>query len=268
MYKGSLKQIVINLIQRKAPMPYKSRSLLGFFFDLISIIIILIFTEDFIERWGTHYIKSAKFGGQLEIRKTMDKETAQSKTHFSITMEAEFKSLFASVGASFSAETGSQAKSATETTSTSVVAQGGSHEIASILSDVYSPTFKTEFKHWLTSIPSYPKPFKFRMGPIADLVNFRAADLFPDETVNWGCEGYVTALKSERNEDGELVKYYEITEGDEVKKKVYCPFDSRGGLEQAIRRRRSSLHRAIEVYMEEVYLNSLLASVVNCLFFL
>lgn len=213
-----------------------------------------MFTEDFVQRWGTHYIKSAKFGGQLEIRKTMDKETAQSKTHFSIMMEAEYKSLFASVGASASYEQGSGSNKATQTTSTSVVAQGGSHEIASILSDVYSPTFKNEFKHWLTSIPSYPKPFKFRMSPITDLVNFRATDLFPEETVNWGCEGYVSALKSEKNEDGEEVKYYEITEGDELKKKVYCPFEGRGGLEQAIKRRRSSLHRAIETYMEEVYI--------------
>ena len=229
-----------------------------------SSISIVIFTEDFIERWGTHYIKSAKFGGQLEIRKTMDKETAQSKTHFSKVMEAEYKSLFSSVGAKSSVEKGFEEKSKTQTTSTSVVAQGGSHEIASILSDVYSPTFKSGFKHWLTSIPSYPKPFKFHMGPITELVNFREADLFPKESINWGCEGYVAALKSERNEDGELVKYYEITEGDEVKKKVYCPFDSRGGLEQAIRRRRSSLHRAIEVYMEEVCIESL-AFIVNCL---
>ena len=91
------------------------------------------------------------------------------------------------------------------------------------------------------------------MSPITDLVNFRATDLFPEETVNWGCEGYVTALKSEVNEGGEEVKYYEITESDQLKKKVYCPFEGRGGLEQAIKRRRSSLHRAIETYMEEVY---------------
>ena len=64
----------------------------------------------------------------------------------------------------------------------------------------------------------------------------------------------MTELKSETNEDGEEVKYYEITEGDELKKKVYCPFEGRGGLEQAIKRRRSSLHRAIETYMEEVYI--------------
>ena len=92
------------------------------------------------------------------------------------------------------------------------------------------------------------------MSPITDLVNFRASDLFPKETVNWGCEGYATALDSEENEDEEEVKYYEITEGEELKKKVDCPHEGRGGLEQAIKRRRSSLHRAIETYMEEVYI--------------
>ena len=122
----------------------------------ISLSVFNLFTEDFVQRLGTHYIKSAKFGGQLEIRKTMDRETAQSKTHFSIMMEAEYKGLFSSVGASASYEQGSASNKAAETTSTSVVAQGGSQEIASILSDVYSPTFKNEFKHWLTSIPSYP----------------------------------------------------------------------------------------------------------------
>ncbi|XP_068693345.1 uncharacterized protein [Montipora foliosa] len=207
--------------------------------------------QDFVQRWGTHYIKSSKFGGQLEIRKTMDKETAVDKTHFAKTMEAEYKSLFSSFGAKSSSESGSENKKATETTSTSVVAQGGSQEIASILSDVYSPTFKTEFKHWLTSIPSYPKAFKFQMGPITNLVNFRGTDLFPDEPVKWGCEGYAASLKTEENNDRELVKYYEITEGDQLKKKVYCPYDGHGALEEAIRRRRSSLHRAIEAYMEE-----------------
>ena len=137
----------------------------------------------------------------------MDKSTAQTKTHFSKVMEAEYKSLFASVGTRYSKEKKTASNSATETTSTSVVVQGGSHEIASILSDVYSPTFKNEFIEWLRSIPSYPKPFKFQMSPIADLVNFRATDLFLDEKVDWGCEGYVTALKTERNDDGEGVKY-------------------------------------------------------------
>ena len=40
-------------------------------------------TENFIQRWGTHFIKSAKFGGELEIRKTMDAKQAGTKSQFS-----------------------------------------------------------------------------------------------------------------------------------------------------------------------------------------
>ena len=140
-------------------------------------------TENFIQRWGTHYIKSAKFGGRLEIRKTKQAEEKENKAQFSQKMEMEYRSLFASVGAKYSKDKGYQQREQVKTTSTSIKAQGGSHEIASILSDAYSPTFKTEFKEWLQSIPKYPKAFKFLMGSISDLVNFRANDLFPDEKV-------------------------------------------------------------------------------------
>ena len=95
----------------------------------------------------------------------------------------EYKSLFASVGAKYSKDQGYQQREQTKTTSTSIKAQGGSQEIASILSDAYSPTFKQEFKEWLQSIPKYPKAFKFLMESIADLVNFRSHDLFPEEKV-------------------------------------------------------------------------------------
>ena len=99
-------------------------------------------------------------------------------------MEVEYKSLFSSVGAKYSKEEGYQQREQVKTSSTSIMAQGGSQEIASILSDAYSPTFKTEFKEWLQSIPRYPKAFKFLMGSIVDLVNFRSHDLFPDEKVS------------------------------------------------------------------------------------
>lgn len=69
----------------------------------------------------------------------------------------------------------------TKTTSTVVEAKGGSQDIASILSDAYAPTFKTEFKEWLRSIPQYPKAFKFQMNSVTELVNFLTNDLFPDE---------------------------------------------------------------------------------------
>ena len=99
-------------------------------------------------------------------------------------MEVEYKSLFSSVGATYSKQDGYQQREHVKTSSTSIMAQGGSQEIASILSDAYSPTFKTEFKEWLQSIPRYPKAFKFLMGSIVDLVNFRSHDLFPDEKVS------------------------------------------------------------------------------------
>ena len=114
----------------------------------------------------------------------MDAEDAKSQKEFEIQMEMEFKTLFASVGACSSYRTGESSRKQTKTTSTSVVAHGGSQHIASILSDVYSRTFKTEFKEWLQTIPDYPKAFRFQIGSITELLNFRADDLIQDETVN------------------------------------------------------------------------------------
>ena len=204
----------------------------------------LLDLENFIQRFGTHYIKSAEFGGRLELRKTMDAEDVADKTAFSVQMEAEYKSLFASVGAYSSTEGGSSDRKQNKTTSTSMTVHGGSQNIASILSDMYSTTFKDEFKNWLKSIPKFPKAFRFLMGSITDLVNFRADDLFPNEHIDWGCDGVL--LQSEVIDDVEYHYYMNETA------KVYCPYNSRQSLEVAISRRRSGLQRAIDVYMEEV----------------
>lgn len=213
-------------------------------------------TENFIQRWGTHYIKSAKFGGQLEIIKTMLASYFSEKSEFAETMETEYKGLFASAGSKSSTKTGASSKDETKFTSTSVIAQGGSQEIATILSDVYSPTFKTDFKDWLQSIPTYPKAYRFLLGTIADLVNFRAHDLFLGDDVSWGCEGNSKNLVEEETEDG-VRRYYTVTDGEGNAKKFYCPFQDREELDVMLRRRRDSLKRAIEVYMEEVSENKL-----------
>ena len=167
-------------------------------------------------------------------------------------MEMEFKTLFSSVGAKSSTAGGDYARSQSKTTSTTIIALGGSHEVASILSDAYSPTFKSAFKDWLVSIPKYPKPFLFQVGSITDLLNFRMRDLFPDEKVNWGCEGHAAGLQTETNANGDKVTFFQTVLDNGTTVKHYCTFDSRKGLEEAIRRRRISLKRAIEVYMEEV----------------
>ena len=56
---------------------------------------------------------------------------------------------------------------------------------------MYSPTFKSSLRKWLQSIPKYPKAFRFLLGSIADLVNFRANYLFSRDDVDWGREGNV-----------------------------------------------------------------------------
>ena len=180
----------------------------------------------------------------------MDVEDAKSQKEFEIQMEMEFKTLFASVGASSSYKTSESSRKRKKTTSTSVVAHGGSQHIASILSDVYSRTFKTEFKEWLQTILDYPKAFRFQIGSITELLNFRADDLFQDETVNWGCEGNAAHLKTEEK-GGKTVKYYKVQVNNGTRR-YYCEFDSRQALEDAVQRRRLSLKRAIEIYTEEV----------------
>ena len=214
---------------------------------------ILFFLENFIQRWGTHYVKSAKFGGQLEIRKTMDASDVQSKKEFEIQMEMEYKSLFSSVSARSSYKESESSRKQTKTTSTSVVAQGGSQDIASILSDVYSPAFKTQFKEWLQTVPKYAKAFRFQIGSTTDLLNFKANDLFKEESENWGCQGNAAFIQTEEKE-GKTLKYYEVTTSGGNKTKYYCEFDSRQAVEEAMQRRRTCLKRATEIYMEEVEL--------------
>lgn len=118
----------------------------------------------------------------------MDAQDVSSEKDFAVEMELEYKSMFASVSAEASARRGQSSRKQSKTTSTTVIALGGSHEVASILSDAYSPSFKTAFKEWLVSIPQYPKPFYFQVSSITDLLNFKMRDLFPNDKVDWGCD--------------------------------------------------------------------------------
>ncbi len=87
------------------------------------------------------------------------------------------------------------------------------------------------------------------MGSITDLVDFRAADLFPDEDVNWGCEGNNNNLT--REEHTGRYYYNRTVNGTEIVK-MYCDYETRREIEIKLRQRRSSLKNAIQAYMEEV----------------
>ena len=78
-----------------------------------------------------------------------------------------------------------------------MLVEGGSQEIASILSDFYAPTFKDAFQSWLSSVPNYPKPFEFRMDTITDLLNMNMMDMFENQDLNTtkGCANAKYGIK-------------------------------------------------------------------------
>ena len=162
--------------------------------------------EDFILRWGTHYIKSGKFGGRLNIFKTMEANQVSSKAEFSQVMEAEFKSFFASLHAKDEQSGGSSQKQESKTSSTSISVEGGDQQIASLISDVNSPTIKNELKQWLESIRTFPKPFKFMVAPITDLLKFNPSSLFTDKERDWGCERHSSDMKKDPDTGRAIMK--------------------------------------------------------------
>lgn len=204
--------------------------------------------EDFILRWGTHYIKSGKFGGRMQIFKTMEASEVASKEEFSQVMEFEYRNLFMSINNRQEKSEESSEKTQSKTSSTSFTVEGGDQEIASLISDFNSPTIKADIVQWLESIRTFPKPFKFVLAPITDLLKFSAHALFPDEETDWGCEAHSRNLKLDPD-SGEA--YYEITI-DGTKTKKYCEYMNRDELMTSIEKRRGSLEKAIRVYMEEV----------------
>ena len=206
-------------------------------------------SENFILRWGTHYIKSGKFGGRLQIFKTMDASQVSSKEEFSQVMEVGYKSLFGSFHAKDERSGGSSAKSQAKTSSTSVSVEGGDQEIAAIITDFNSPTIKYDLTKWLASIATFPKPFKFMVAPIIDLLKFNPSSLFPSEERNWGCEAHTADMKQDPDTKEH---YYEVKVNGTLTRKL-CPYKDRDDLIYLIERRRNGLERAIAVYMEEVH---------------
>lgn len=181
-----------------------------------------------------------------------------SKQAFSQVMEMEFRSLFASFHAKKEESGSSSQKQQSQTSSTSIKAEGGDQEIAALITDFNSPTIKTELKQWLESIRTFPKPYKFMLAPITDLLKFNAHSLFPHEERDWGCEAQSNLKKDP--DTGE--HYYEVNvDGNMVKK--FCKYLDRESLMKDIEMRRNGLERAIGVYMEEVSISSKKESLKN-----
>ncbi|XP_019620680.1 PREDICTED: uncharacterized protein LOC109467177 [Branchiostoma belcheri] len=195
-----------------------------------------IIFQNFYLRWGTHYIKSAKFGGQLKIIKTKQATQDLSMSEFATKAEADWKMTLSTFSAQTSqtkssswfheheskteshestgqaaSDSESQANrqeekqaSAQEYSNEVLVVQGGDQKIAAVITELYTTALTTELKDWLESINDYPKPFSFVLRLVSDLLNIPFVSLFPAGDVDYGCLG----RRDLQTEVGTGRKYY------------------------------------------------------------
>lgn len=193
--------------------------------------------QDFIQRYGTHYVKAAKFGGQLKIIKTREVTSKASITDFRKEMQEQINEIVGSAvakqrakrgssssstsvggGGSYggvsasgnvatsSSASGQESQAASSTSGSASIDQtstgsravdtekekkvfdstvmevsGGSHKIATSITDLYSINFRSSLMQWLQSIPFYPKPFDFVFEPLTKLLNYLVDDMIDEE---------------------------------------------------------------------------------------
>ncbi|XP_078599632.1 uncharacterized protein LOC144874877 [Branchiostoma floridae x Branchiostoma japonicum] len=237
--------------------------------------------QKFILRWGTHYITSAKFGGQLKIIKTKEASSQDSQQTFATAAQSDFKKLFSTYSAqqtqtkssSWWHEHETKRESATSTGTASsgtaesesayessaaseyefsnevLEVQGGDQKIAAAITEFYTTSFGNSLKDWLESIEEYPKAFEFRMLTVTDLLDMNYDSLFPHGVVDYGCFGRKTLT-----EDGTGRRYYveDMADGNTTRSEIrYCNFNEKRDIEEALTERRLALKRAIAVYLEE-----------------
>ncbi|XP_078665895.1 uncharacterized protein LOC144908233 [Branchiostoma floridae x Branchiostoma belcheri] len=212
--------------------------------------------QKFIIRYGTHFIKSAKFGGSFRLFKTQEASKTESLEDFSIQAQASYNSLFFNAGGHFGVGSSKGSSQSDKTSSTHVTVEGGDQEVASIVADFYSTGFKDTFTEWLKSVPKYPKPIEMFMGTMSELLNLNYKLLFPFDITDVADGCFSQSLKTE---EGTGRKYYEVgkmvnnSQGvmKPVKEKRYCDFTSADKFEKEMDKKRLALERAIAVYMEE-----------------
>ncbi|CAH1233427.1 Hypp738 [Branchiostoma lanceolatum] len=212
--------------------------------------------QKFIIRYGTHFIKSAKFGGSFRLFKTQQASKSESLEDFSVQAQASYNSLFFNAGGHFGMAGSSGFSQSSKSSSTHVTMEGGDQEVASIVADFYSTGFKDTFTEWLKSIPKFPKPIEMFMGTMSELLNLNFKLLFPFDIKDAADGCFSENLKTE---EGTGRKYYEVAklvnnskgEMKPVNEKRYCDFTSTDKFEGAMDKKRLALERAIAVYMEE-----------------
>eukprot|EP00058_Branchiostoma_floridae_P005553 XP_002591041.1 hypothetical protein BRAFLDRAFT_69406 [Branchiostoma floridae] len=237
--------------------------------------------QKFILRWGTHYITSAKFGGQLKIIKTKEASSQDSQQTFATAAQSDFKKLFSTYSAQqtqskssswwgghekkdeSAVSTGTASSGTEQSESVSereqqseyefsnevLEVQGGDQKIAAAITEFYTTSFGNSLKDWLESIEEFPKAFEFRMLTITDLLDMNYDSFFPHGVVDYGCFGRKILTEDETGH-----KYYveDMVDGNTTNSEIrYCNFEEKTDLEEALTEKRLALKRAIAVYLEE-----------------
>ncbi|CAF0786869.1 unnamed protein product [Brachionus calyciflorus] len=175
--------------------------------------------EKFLFRYGTHYIHSAEFGGQILFENT---RTVESGSNINEELSKSWDEIQKSFGSSLSMggsvsapvnvgtvdaggsggkmdtndfgerkkqESFSKSSENTQKNWTSVFlqSQGGNINVAKLVTRLESNTGDTLLE-WLRSIPRFPKAFKVKMRPINELLNFNVRNVFIGEFTNQTCQ--------------------------------------------------------------------------------
>ena len=243
---------------------------------------------DFLLRWGTHYIKSASFGGKFTLLRKSTLSGTETKDEWQARMQDSASKLFesrstskefeanygigltgvsggvgldssdsqtSSSSASASSSSTSQdtsSRSETKLTMDDILVEGGHQRVASILSDKNRAGFKGEFVEWLDSIPQYPKGYDFKFGEISDLLDINFRSLMGSFQPCWELDNREPVI----DEDGNVMSMttYKVTVKDEngnTKEEVReCHFDSIEDFQEKMDKKRLSLKHAVTLFAQ------------------
>ena len=73
---------------------------------------------------------------------------------------------------------------------------GGSHKIAAMVGDLYSPNFKGNLEQWLNSVPYYPRPFDWNFVPITEVLQKFTKTFLDEECVEQCAQQSIQATVS------------------------------------------------------------------------
>ncbi|CAH1252513.1 COLEC10 [Branchiostoma lanceolatum] len=232
--------------------------------------------QNFILRYGTHYITAAKLGGQLKIIKTKEVTTTISKESFALAAQSDFNKVLSTYSAretmtkssslfhdqesktevnpsagGSSQDTLTQSSNGNlETTNQMefsnevMMVQGGSQMIAASITEQYTPSFGNSLRDWLESINEFPKAFEFTMGMVSDLFDMNLDLLFPSGIRDYGCLGGNMSLSVDAHGKQYYTQQVPRSNGTGFTTEIrYCHFTKQDQLREGLTNRRLA-HRS------------------------